>query len=233
MMAGGGDNHGKEEGEGFLRRWARVKARQDSDADDAAAVPINAVDAAGAPTAAPEDSAVDLPRLEDILPEGSIAHFLRKGVPQALTNAALRQAWTQDPRIRDFIEVAENQYDFNNPTSIYGFGELPAHTDIAALVRQATGFDAREADTIPDGGGENDGGGDAIDGSERLAHHSTRLSAPSIVADDEAQATPGSVDAASRPATEEVMDQAVTGAAQPDAPSPPVRPRRHGGALPV
>lgn len=227
-MAGGGDDHDKEGGEGFLSRWSRVKARPERDADIAVApLPINAMDAAAIPPQAVEDGAADLPRLEDILPEGSIAQFLRKGIPQALTKAALRQAWTQDPRIRDFIEVAENQYDFNNPAGIYGFGELPADTDIAALVRQATGFGYHEPDKSPDDEGEN------IAGNERLAQDSTRLSQPLSVADDGGQTAPDSVAAAPLPASEMVMEQAVAGAVQPDAPSPPVRPRRHGGALPV
>jgi hypothetical protein len=33
-----------------------------------------------------------------------------------MTVAALRRAWVSDPVIRDFIGIAENQWDFTNPT---------------------------------------------------------------------------------------------------------------------
>ena len=52
---------------------------------------------------------------------------------------ALRRMWSLDPQIRDFIEVAENQYDWNAVDGVPGFGALPAGTDVQALVAQATG----------------------------------------------------------------------------------------------
>ncbi len=55
-------------------------------------------------------------------PDSDIRAFLEKGVPVALTKAALRRAWTADPAIRDFMRIAENQWDFTDPTSIPGFG---------------------------------------------------------------------------------------------------------------
>jgi hypothetical protein len=50
-----------------------------------------------------------------------------------LTRAALRRVWASDPAIRDFIGIAENQWDFNDPNGIPGFGPLPA-TDSAPRV---------------------------------------------------------------------------------------------------
>ena len=46
------------------------------------------------------------------------------GVPVALSRAALRRAWSTDPAIRDFIGLAENQWDFTATNSIPGFGPL-------------------------------------------------------------------------------------------------------------
>lgn len=142
--------------EGFLRRWARVKdeaafsqdpvrapdnidpdAKGDGQEDEIAAVTADQSD-----EAAPS---VELPRLEDITPDGSIARFLQKQVPEALRRAALRQAWRSDPVISTFIEVAENQYDFNDPAGVPGFGPLPADTDMAALLRHALGDTGNEA----------------------------------------------------------------------------------------
>lgn len=146
-------------GENFLARWARRKAAAPPHAQtreveaektlnqEALAEILSpgeeVADATG-------EEALPLPRLEDILPESSVAEFLRRGIPEALKRAALRKAWTLDPAIRDFIEVAENQYDFNNPASIPGFGELPSTTDMAALLKQATGMLDQ-----PDGAAEN------------------------------------------------------------------------------
>jgi hypothetical protein len=41
----------------------------------------------------------------------------------------LRRVWTSDPAIRDFIGIAENQWDFNDPDAIPGFGPLAAMED--------------------------------------------------------------------------------------------------------
>lgn len=132
----------KPEGQNFLGRWARLKAKAGEAAGQDPVLEVNT--SADAPTPIIPDEAselaIELPRLEDMTPEGSIAHFLRKGIPEALKQAAMRQAWTLDPTIRNFIEVAENQYDFNNPSSIPGFGELAPGTDIAALLKQATRY---------------------------------------------------------------------------------------------
>ena len=40
---------------------------------------------------------------------------------------------------RDFIGIAENQWDFTDPASIPGFGPLQEHDDVAKLVAQAMG----------------------------------------------------------------------------------------------
>jgi hypothetical protein len=65
-----------------------------------------------------------LPRLEDLTVESNVAAFLRKGVPDALRNAALRKMWSLDPAIRDHVGLAECAWDFNQPESIPGFGSL-------------------------------------------------------------------------------------------------------------
>jgi hypothetical protein len=43
------------------------------------------------------------------------------GVPAELRLVALRGAWAADPTIRDFIGIAENQWNFNDPAGIAGF----------------------------------------------------------------------------------------------------------------
>jgi hypothetical protein len=78
-----------------------------------------------------------LPPLDSIVAGTDIRAFLQKGVPAALTKAALRSAWAADPAIRDFMEVAENQWDFTDPASIPGFGTLKAGDDLTQLASQA------------------------------------------------------------------------------------------------
>lgn len=72
-----------------------------------------------------------LPAIESIATETDIRPFLEAGVPAQLVRAALRAAWAVDPAIRDFIGIAETQWDFNDPTAMEGFGPLDS-TEIAA-----------------------------------------------------------------------------------------------------
>ena len=71
-----------------------------------------------------------LPSIESITAGSDIRAFLQSGVPAELTKAALRRAWTTDPAIRDFIGMAENQWDFTDPTAMPGFGPLQAGDDV-------------------------------------------------------------------------------------------------------
>jgi hypothetical protein len=72
----------------------------------------------------PEIDLASLPPIDSIALGTDIRPFLRRGVPPELTREALRRAWTTDPAIRDFIEVAENQWDFATGAGIPGFGPL-------------------------------------------------------------------------------------------------------------
>jgi Protein of unknown function (DUF3306) len=105
------------ERENLLLRWARLK--QAAKADDAAPAGSEAMAVPGAPF-----DPASLPSIESIAADTDIIAFLRAGVPAELTRAALRRAWTSDPAIRDFIGIAENQWDFNDPNAIPGFGPL-------------------------------------------------------------------------------------------------------------
>ena len=131
------------EPENFLSRWSRRKLESEPEQDDAqraseaGSPPAHADDAAPdrveeTKDAKPEEPAFDLtslPSLESITSETDIRLFLQKGVPADLTRAALRRAWSADPAIRDFIEIAENQYDFATGSDLPGFGPLDASAD--------------------------------------------------------------------------------------------------------
>jgi Protein of unknown function (DUF3306) len=76
----------------------------------------------------------DLPAIDEIVATTDIRAFLKPGVPESLKHAALRRAWVADPAIRDFIGIAENQWDFTNPASIPGFGTLESLQDVYHLL---------------------------------------------------------------------------------------------------
>ena len=60
-------------------------------------------------------------------------------MPPELARSALRRAWVSDPVIRNFIGIAENQWDFNDPAALPGFGPLQDTEDAptADLAAQA------------------------------------------------------------------------------------------------
>lgn len=135
---GGGPPSGTEP---FLARWSRLKR-----AEAPAAAPPGSQSAEEAsaaqradPTPAPPVDPATLPSLDDLRPSDTIEAFLQEGVPEALKQMALRKAWALDPAIRDFIEVAENQYDWNAAGGVPGFGEIERGTDMARLLDQAVG----------------------------------------------------------------------------------------------
>jgi hypothetical protein len=126
--------------ENMMSRWSRMKqqsARRPAPDDlssetkptDAEAGDLNRATAATPakePPASPVFDPASLPLLQSITAGTDIRSFLASNVPLELTKAALRRAWVTDPAIRDFIGIAENQWDFNDPTAMPGFEPLRA-----------------------------------------------------------------------------------------------------------
>src|ERR1700730_16737421 len=83
--------------------YALAAAAADAPASDAPAPPEDA------------SSVPQVPSIESIVAESDVRAFLAPGVPPELTRAALRRAWSADPKIRDFIGLSENSWDFNDP----------------------------------------------------------------------------------------------------------------------
>jgi Protein of unknown function (DUF3306) len=129
--------------EKFVSRWSRLKRASESRSDGAAPATAGALDAVGGDEAAAKrDSArrVEpplLPSLESITAATDVRAFLQSTVPVELTRAALRRTWVSDPRIRDFVGIAENQWDFTNPTAIPGFGPLSQAANEAGRIARA------------------------------------------------------------------------------------------------
>lgn len=142
--------------ENFVARWSRLKRQshlKDAPKTDPGLEPEAPPRDAPPGTAGPQPSppAIDLeslPSIESITAETDIRAFLQSGVPAELTKAALRRVWTTDPAIRDFIGIAENQWDFTDPTAMPGFGPLLPSDDVRKLVSQAMGKFGQSAEQV-------------------------------------------------------------------------------------
>jgi hypothetical protein len=142
--------------EQFLARWSRRK--QEAKAGHAEPASEGAFEAHGSASAdrvaaeplRSEKELSNLPPIESIDAVTDITAFLGKGIPQELTRAALRRAWTADPAIRDFVGLAENAWDFNDPNAMAGFGPLSYSAEqVDALARRIVGGVVQIADNLP------------------------------------------------------------------------------------
>ncbi|AWL96975.1 DUF3306 domain-containing protein [Bradyrhizobium ottawaense] len=207
--------------EEFLARWSRRKRESRPE-------PAKPAEAQPAPPPEAKDGAKDvakdgesefdlssLPSIDEINAATDVTAFLRKGIPQELSRAALRRAWVADPAIRDFVGLAENAWDFNDPTAMPGFGPLDCTSEeLAALVDRVIGGVREVAESLPDALGES------ADSSEELhqADTSAALEAPEQANAPELPTAP-------------VAAQPIVAERNADF-AEPVMPRTHGGALP-
>ena len=154
------------EPENFLARWSRRKREAEQEKDQPAA-PANTESAPALEQQSLEDEFADvvrsrisdeqdkkddsdsgklhsfdltkLPPIESITATTDIRPFLSAGVPEDLKYAALRRAWVVDPTIRDFVGIAENQWDFTATDGVPGFGPLLPVDDVRRLVAEVLG----------------------------------------------------------------------------------------------
>lgn len=205
--------------EEFLARWSRRK--RESQADIAPAKPAEAQPAPPSEAKDGEkdgESAFDLaslPSIDEINAATDITAFLRKGIPQELSRAALRRAWAADPAIRDFVGLAENAWDFNDPTAMPGFGPLDCSSEeLAALVDRIVGGVREAVEAAADASAE------ASDSSAELDQAETATASDPVEA----------ADASELPETP-IAAQPIVAEARADI-GEPVKRRTHGGALP-
>jgi hypothetical protein len=136
--------------ENFVSRWVRLKREVASAKTEVVAEapqPATVTPKLESDPAQPGDNAAieenfdpaSLPSIETITAETNIRAFLDGRVPSELTSLALRRAWASDPGIRDFIGIAENQWDFNDPNAISGFGPLRASDNVPDIMQQVLG----------------------------------------------------------------------------------------------
>jgi len=131
------------EPDNFISRWARLKRESGVQRGEpplsveasAGCVETSVAQPQGDETVEEPFDPASLPSIEAITVDTDIRAFLQSRVPAGLTRAALRRAWAADPAIRDFIGIAENQWDFNDPNAIPGFGPLQADSGPTLLAR--------------------------------------------------------------------------------------------------
>lgn len=217
------------EPESFLARWTRLKReaerREAEKAAPADAAHTPAQSAESTPTEPTIEGAVPtvdlsaLPPIEEITATTDIRAYLAPGVPADLTRAALRRAWLADPTIRDFVGIAENQWDFNDPNGVPGFGPLE---NAGRLLAQLLGDEPAPATSSAAGVPQPETLPDAL-----LPDIPSTRGEPAHAADEQP-------DPASRSETNMPASAPIAAPQQVD-PAPPVRlatPRAHGGALP-
>jgi hypothetical protein len=234
------------EPENFIARWSRRKRNAAEEAKPATSTNVGEEPRAGSDPApvlsgAPESSeaAFDLtklPPIETITADTDIRAFLAPGVPAELTRAALRRAWAADPKIRDFIGLSENAWDFNAPGAIAGFGPLEMTDELRSQIMRMIGRGIEGAAADPSGSPEREGQPSPPD---------ARTASGKAVAeqqDDQVDTTGGALPEERPRERNERHDVAVSQrnksdiAPQPDSGSPDdqqlIAKRLHGRALP-
>ena len=171
--------------EDFLSRWSRRKrdAEETEQAKGAPAEhhalpedtipenPVGAIEAAKPPAF----DLKDLPPLESITAATDIRPFLAPGVPVDIARAALRRAWSADPRIRDFVGLADYDWDYHTPGSAAGFGPLEMTDELRRMVARIVG-EIIDSDA-PDGAGEPATGPECVDAT-RAPGAEAKLASP-------------------------------------------------------
>ena len=230
--------------EPFLARWARRKRdaqgppaearREEQIADPAASGDPVSADARGTDEASELDLS-KLPKVEELTAESDISAFLDKRVPQFLRNAALSRMWSLDPTIRDFIEVAENQWNWNVPGGAPFYEEMLSVPGELGQAVAHIGGEAGRLLTGQSGDGATDHG-KLIDNADirpkdddRGEAHAAIAAAPQNAPTSELRAADVE-GASSNAAFDEIRPNA---ASQHGSEFAVASRRRHGGALPV
>jgi hypothetical protein len=252
------------EREGFLSRWSRLKRdavdQPEALSDEAVKNADTIAEGENPEVESPEGEKVqsvggtadndatlpstdltELPPIDSITATTDIRAFLAPGVPLELTRAALRRAWVVDPKIRNFIGIAENQWDFTAPETIPGFGPLKAVDDVRRLLadvfgdssHQAEAHEAQQRDRIAEAPAQTVSGPEESAGSS--SSEDTREPA-CVEARGDGEATqlihrenPRAVSAKS---VQRENVAALHNSVEDHESVTPSRPHRHGGALP-
>jgi hypothetical protein len=224
-----------EDSEGnFLRRWSRRKSAAETRAQEGTELPFRR--RTGADTSTPSRAAAKsetdqpafdpatLPPIESITAASDICAFLAPGVPEALTRAALRRVWVTDPAIRDFIGLAENQWDFTKPDSVPGFGSLELTPELRRMVAGLFDEAPERAEHVAEGSGEPVAPSTALAPGGSAAGSHARIDLVAL-----ADATADPVEVIPQDSKNDVAAQKEIGKTSG---GPRSAHRKHGGAIP-
>ena len=214
--------------EEFLARWSRRKHEARSVVDAPPPEQAEALNSALSATAAhPEGAEVDLsslPPIESITGATDITAFLRRGIPPELSRAALRRAWAADPAIRDFVGLAENAWDFNDPNAMPGFGPLDCSKEqLATLVDGIVGRARSVVDSLTTALAEQKDVSQSVDSNQEPSSELRISEAVDVLSAGEGISS-------SAPPTAIAVQPGSPQSAESDQAS--VRRRTHGAALP-
>jgi hypothetical protein len=115
-------------GEGFARRWSRLKR----------AAPATTPEPPAEPQAGPPPEPIEPPPAEDV-PLDDILSWVRRGAPQLWAQTALRRLWASDPTISSFIGPADYAWDWNAADAVPGWGPMRVADDLGKLLSRAIG----------------------------------------------------------------------------------------------
>jgi hypothetical protein len=245
--------------EKFLARWSRRKravvedakaAKSSPPAQAPAAEPAGEHDNAigdaprapgGAPVAyEPPFDLTRLPPIESLTAESDIRAFLAPGVPPELTRAALRRAWSADPKIRDFVGLADYDWDYHTPGSMAGFGPLEMTEELRQFASRVVGGGPETSEPAGGSAGASPAARqDATSGSPQTSIESTQPAAvaaqpPTARGDGDVETPPEervTRQPMAHPATSDDPHIAMQQEADPDEVRTQVA-RPHGRALP-
>lgn len=191
-----------QSGEGFLSRWSKRKGEMRQQDQTPAAEP--------APTLEAEEEIdpATLPSIDSLTADSDFSVFLKKGVPLALRNAALRKLWLTEPSVVNYQALVEYNWDFTAP----GYGELLPSDNIAKMARQV--FSGFSQTPKPEEAPQPEAGEEPAP-QQALPAPEDEAVLPVRTTQQPAQTAPLAAEPAAEPAT--------------DLPAPR---RRHGGALP-
>lgn len=130
----------KNEDEGFLGRWARLKRSRAVEVSE----PVPEILEAPEFEAEPFDPE-SLPALDTLDAVSDYTAFLKPGVPRELRTLALRRAWATDPAITGYKTLADYDWDFNAP----GYGALRVTDNVKELADRVFGLLKAEEEPKP------------------------------------------------------------------------------------
>jgi hypothetical protein len=142
--------------EDFLRRWSRRKRDVAETEQAKRPAPEDTTHESVAPAGdeqsiesvevikpvEPPEAQLDLkhlPPIESITAATDIRPFLAPGVPVDIARAALRRAWSVDRRIRDFVGLADYDWDYHATGGPAGFGPLEMTDELRRAVARLVG----------------------------------------------------------------------------------------------